>query len=76
MNKKQIALLAGLATAAWTGLVILKTLDIIKGWDKAEEAKLQHERQLEWIEKMGQLTAGLDKKLDTAKFWEQVTRGM
>lgn len=73
MNKKQLALLAGAAAVTWTGLVVLKVLDIIHDWDKAEEAKLRHERNVEFMQSLDKVREGLDRQLETAKFWEQVT---
>lgn len=76
MNKKQIALLAGTAAATWTGLVVLKVLDIFRDINKAEEAKLSHERFLETMQTLDTVREGLDRQLDTAKFWQQVTGDM
>jgi hypothetical protein len=76
MNNKQIALLAGAAAVTWTGLVVLKVLDIIKGWDEAEEAKARHERNVEFMQNLDKVREGLDRQLETAKFWEQVTGDM
>lgn len=76
MNKKQLALLAGAAAITWTGLVVLKVLDIIHDWDKAEEAKLRHEREIETLQNLDKIREGLDRQLETAKFWEQVAGDM
>lgn len=66
MNTKQLALLAGAAAATWTGLVVLKVLDIIRDWDKAEEAKLRHERNVEFMQNLDKVREGLDRQLETA----------
>lgn len=73
-NEQQKAIFVGSVVVLSVSLVISKFLEVknsrIKA-ENAEKARVQHEKNME---SLGKLRDSLDKQLNTARFWEIVTR--
>lgn len=72
-QQKQLAVFAASTVAFTASLVASKMLDVRKTRIRAEQAKIREENNIRFMTQLNAVTATLDKQLQTARFWEQVT---
>lgn len=72
-QQKQLAVFAASTVAFAASLVASKMLDVRKTRIRAEQAKIREENNIRFMTQLNAVTATLDKQLQTARFWEQVT---